>query len=58
MFIGGGSWYCPSWLNPLELCSDHFPGLLYWPGGVNKDHTVWLDEARPLPKYIFKIMLV
>jgi hypothetical protein len=23
-------------------------------GGINKDPTVWLDGARPPPKYIFK----
>jgi len=23
-------------------------------GGVNKDSTVWLDGARPPPKYAFK----
>jgi hypothetical protein len=37
--------------NPLELCPDHF---FSWPGGINKYSTVWLDGARPPPKYIFK----
>ncbi len=40
--------------NPFELCSDHFPGRLCQPGGICKDPTVWLDVARPPPKYIFK----
>jgi hypothetical protein len=42
--------------NLLDLCSDHFPGWLCWPGGINKDLTVWLDGARrrPAPKYIYK----
>ncbi len=31
--------------NPLELC---------WPGGINEDPTVCLDEVRPTPKYVFK----
>ncbi len=38
--------------NLLELCSDHFPGQLCQPGDINKDPTVWLDGARPPPKYI------
>ena len=33
--------------NSLELCPDQ-------PGGSNKDPTVWLDGARPHPKYVFK----
>ncbi len=40
--------------NLSELCSHHFPGWLNQPGGINKDPTIWLDEARSLPKYIFK----
>ncbi len=40
--------------NPLELCSDHFPGWLCWLGGISKDPTVWLDRVRPPPKYTFK----
>jgi hypothetical protein len=38
----------------LELCSDHFPSWLHQPEGINKDPTVWLDGARPPPKYVFK----
>ncbi len=45
------------WSNPLELCLDHFPGQLSSPGCINKDPTVWLDGARPPPKYIFKIKM-
>jgi hypothetical protein len=37
--------------NPLELCSDHYPDSA---GAINKDPTVWLDEARPHPKHVFK----
>jgi len=33
----------------LELCSDHFSSWLCYPGGLNKDCTVWLEGARPLP---------
>ncbi len=44
--------------NPSELCSDHFPGWLCWPGGINKDPTVWLDGARPPPEHIFKDQLL
>jgi hypothetical protein len=40
--------------NPSELCSDHFPGWLKQPRGINKDPTIRLDEARSLPKYVFK----
>ncbi len=40
--------------NPFELCPDHFPGRLCQPGGICKDPTVWLDGARPPPKYFFK----
>ncbi len=40
--------------NPLELCSDHFSHQLCWPGGINKDNTIWQDGARRLPKYIFR----
>ncbi len=29
-----------SLLNPLELCSDHFPSRLYGPEGISKDLTV------------------
>jgi len=32
--------------NPLELCSDHFLGLLCQSGGINEDPTVGLDGAR------------
>ena len=32
--------------NPLELCSDHFPGSYAGEGVLNKDSTVWLDGAR------------
>ncbi len=34
----------------FEVC----PPRLRWPRGINKDLTVWLNGARPLPKYIFK----
>ncbi len=40
--------------NLLHLCSDHFPGQLCRPGGINKDPTIWLDGARPPPRYISK----
>ncbi len=41
--------------NPLELRSNNFPGLLHWPGGINKYPSAWLDGAtRPTYKYIFK----
>ncbi len=40
--------------NSLELCTYHFPGWLRWPGGINKDPTVWVDGARPPNKYVFK----
>ncbi len=33
--------------NPLEPCSDHIPGRLLWPEGINKDLALWLDGARP-----------
>jgi hypothetical protein len=33
---------------------DHFPGWFYWAGDINKDPTVWLDGARPPPKYVFQ----
>ncbi len=39
--------------NPFELCSDHFPGSHWKPGGINKDPTVWLEGAIPPPKYVF-----
>ncbi len=26
-------------------------------GGINMDPTVWLDGARPTPKYVRKIMM-
>ncbi len=42
------------WSNALELCLDHFLGWLHQPGGIIKDYTVWLDEARSAFKYIFK----
>jgi len=38
----------------LELGSDHFHNCLHQPGGINRDPTVWLDGARPHPKYVFK----
>ncbi len=28
--------------------------LLYCPRDINKDSNVWLDGARPLPKYVLK----
>jgi hypothetical protein len=31
--------------NPLEICSDHFPGSLCQPGSINKDNSVLLDVA-------------
>ncbi len=31
-----------------------FSGWIEWPGILNKDLTVWKDEARPPPKYICK----
>ncbi len=40
--------------NPMYLCSDHFPSQLCQTRGINKGHTVWLDGARPPPKYVFK----
>ncbi len=40
--------------NPLELCSDLFPRRLCRPVGISKDQTVWLDGARPPPRYVFK----
>jgi hypothetical protein len=43
-----------SWSNPLELCSDHFPGWLCWPEGINEDPTVWPDGTRPPHKYVLK----
>jgi len=44
----GGQWYSDTsafsipWSNPLELCSDHFPDRLCWPGGggLNNDATI------------------
>ncbi len=39
--------------NLLELCSDHFTTCLHWLGGINKDPTIWLDEARPPFKHVF-----
>ncbi len=27
---------------------------LFFPGGINKDPTVWLDGARTPPTYVFK----
>jgi hypothetical protein len=38
----------------LELGSDHFPSGLCQAVGIIKDPAVWLDGARPPPKYIFK----
>ncbi len=43
--------------NPLEVCLDHFTGQLSSSGCINKDPTVWLDGARPPPKYILKIKM-
>jgi hypothetical protein len=40
--------------NPLQLCSDHFSDRLCEPGGINMDPTLWLNGARPSPKYVFK----
>ncbi len=40
--------------NPLELRSDHFPAGLCRSWGIKKDPTIWLDGARPPPKYVFK----
>ncbi len=39
--------------NPSELCSENFPDWLCQPEDINKDQTVWLDGARPPPKYVF-----
>ena len=30
-----------------NTASDHFPGWLHWPGGLNKNPTVWLDGVIP-----------
>jgi hypothetical protein len=38
--------------NPLKLCSDHFSGQLCQPGCINKDPTLWQDEARQPLKYV------
>ncbi len=40
--------------NLSELRSDHFQVWLCRPAGINKDPSVWVDEVRPLPKYVFK----
>jgi hypothetical protein len=34
----------------LELCSDLFKQWLCWPGGLNKDTTVWQHGDKP-PDY-------
>ncbi len=34
--------------------SNNLPGQLCQPWGINKDATIWLDGARPPPKYVFK----
>ncbi len=39
--------------NPSQPCSVHFPSCLCRQRGTNKDPSVWLDGARPLPKYIY-----
>ncbi len=36
-----------SLLNPLELCSHHFPAKLCQPVGFNKDPILWPDRDRP-----------
>ncbi len=46
--------FCLSLSTPLEQCFDNFPDRLCWPGGIIKDHTVWLDGVIPPPKYISK----
>jgi len=38
--------------NVLQLCSDHFLIRLCQTGGIIMDTAVWLDEARPPPKYV------
>ncbi len=40
--------------NPSDLCSDLFIAKLCRPGVINKDPTVWLNGARPHPKYVYK----
>jgi hypothetical protein len=43
--------------NVLQLCSDHFPIRLCQTGGIIMDTAVWLDEARPPPKYVYKSIM-
>ncbi len=40
--------------NPLKLRWDHLPSRQSRPWGNNKDPTVWLDGARPPPRYVFR----
>ena len=35
--------------------SDHFPGWLPRSGGIKKDHAIWVDRARPIPKFVFRV---
>ncbi len=41
-----------------ELCSDHFPTRLCWPGDLNQDTIVLLHGARQPPNYHYQIIWV
>ncbi len=41
-------------LNPLKLHLCRFPTGFYRAKGINKDLTIWIDEASLPPNYVFK----
>ncbi len=47
-FVQGGAKFgrIVSYLNPLELCSDHFPGQECDQGNLNKDATMEIEQPQ------------